>query len=234
MINGIIGRKKGMAQLFNENRNIVQVTAIEAGPCFITQVKRAEKEGYNAVQLGFGDTKRLTQPEKGHLKKTGNLKYLREFRLDDVASLEVGQKVDVSIFKPGDIVDVIGISKGKGFAGGVKRYHFSGGLKTHGQSDRHRAPGAIGSTTFPGRVWKGLRMAGHMGNARVTVRGLTVVEANAEKNLLLLRGAVPGAKDGILFVKKSRIAARGAAPSATPSADKNKAASADKNKAASA
>jgi len=226
MINGIIGRKKGMDQLFNENRNIVQITAIEAGPCFITQVKRAEKEGYNAIQLGFGDTKRLTQPEKGHLKKTGNLKYLREFRLDDVASLEVGQKVDVSIFKPGDIVDVIGISKGKGFAGGVKRHHFSGGLKTHGQSDRHRAPGAIGSTTFPGRVWKGLRMAGHMGDARATVRGLMVVEANAEKNLLLLRGAVPGANDGILLVKKSRIAARGAAPSATPSADKNKAASA--------
>ena len=222
MINGIIGRKKGMAQLFNENRNIVQVTAIEAGPCFITQVKRAEKEGYNAIQLGFGDTKRLTQPEKGHLKKTGNLKYLREFRLDEVASLEVGQKVDVSIFKPGDIVDVIGISKGKGFAGGVKRHHFSGGLKTHGQSDRHRAPGAIGATTFPGRVWKGLRMAGHMGDSRATVRGLTVVEANAEKNLLLLRGAVPGANDGILLVKKSRIAARGAAPSA----DKNKAASA--------
>jgi large subunit ribosomal protein L3 len=234
MINGIIGRKKGMAQLFNENRNIVQVTAIEAGPCFITQVKRAEKEGYNAVQLGFGDTKRLTQPEKGHLKKTGNLKYLREFRSDDVASLEVGQKVDVSIFKPGDIVDVIGISKGKGFAGGVKRHHFSGGPKTHGQSDRHRAPGAIGSTTFPGRVWKGLRMAGHMGNARATVRGLKVIEANAEKNLLLLRGAVPGAKDGILLVKKSMIAAGGTAPSATPSTDKNKAISANKNKEASA
>jgi large subunit ribosomal protein L3 len=234
MINGIIGRKKGMAQLFDENRNIVQVTAIEAGPCFITQVKRTEKEGYNAVQLGFGDTKRLTQPEKGHLKKTGNLKYLREFRSDDVASLEVGQKVDVSIFKLGDIVDVIGISKGKGFAGGVKRHHFSGGPKTHGQSDRHRAPGAIGSTTFPGRVWKGLRMAGHMGNARATVRGLKVVEANAEKNLLLVRGAVPGANDGILLVKKSRIAAGGAAPSAAPSTDKTKAASTDKNKAVSA
>jgi large subunit ribosomal protein L3 len=223
-----------MAQLFNENRNIVQVTAIEAGPCFITQVKRAEKEGYNAVQLGFGDTKRLTQPEKGHLKKTGNLKYLREFRSDDVASLEVGQKVDVSIFKPGDIVDVIGISKGKGFAGGVKRHHFSGGPKTHGQSDRHRAPGAIGSTTFPGRVWKGLRMAGHMGNARATVRGLKVVEANAEKNLLLVRGAVPGANDGILLVKKSKIAAGGAVPSTTPSNDKSKTVSPSKNKEASA
>jgi large subunit ribosomal protein L3 len=221
MINGIIGRKKGMAQLFSEDRTVVQVTVIEAGPCFITQVKRAEKEGYNAVQLGFGDTKRLTQPEKGHLKKTGNLKYLREFRSDDVATLEVGQKVDVSIFKPGDIVDVIGISKGRGFAGGVKRHHFRGGPKTHGQSDRHRAPGAIGSTTFPGRVWKGLRMAGHMGNARATVRGLKVVEANAEKNLLLLRGAVPGAKNGILLVKKSMIA-----PGViTPSTNKNKEAS---------
>jgi large subunit ribosomal protein L3 len=233
MINGIIGRKKGMARLFTEDRTVVEVTAIEAGPCFITQVKRAEKEGYNAVQMGFGDTKRLTQPEKGHLKKTGNLKYLREFRSDDVASLEVGQKVDVSIFKPGDIVDVIGISKGRGFAGGVKRHHFKGGPKTHGQSDRHRAPGAIGSTTFPGRVWKGLRMAGHMGNARATVRGLKIVEANAEKNLLLLRGAVPGAKDGILLVQKSKIAARGAALSATPSTDKNKEVSANKNKEAS-
>jgi large subunit ribosomal protein L3 len=217
MINGIIGRKKGMAQLFNEDRTIVQVTAIEAGPCFITQVKRVEKEGYNAVQLGFGDTKRINQPEKGHLKKTGNLKYLREFSSDEAETLEVGQKVDVSIFKPGDIVDVIGISKGKGFAGGVKRHHFSGGPKTHGQSDRHRAPGSIGATTSPGRVWKGLRMAGHMGNARTTVRGLRVVEANAEKNLLLVRGAVPGAKDGILLVQKSQIASRVPVPSAKKS-----------------
>lgn len=243
MINGIIGRKKGMAQLFKEDRTVAEVTVIEAGPCFITQVKRAEKEGYNAVQLGFCDTKRLNQPEKGHLKKTGNLKYLREFRSDEVASLEVGQKVDVSIFKSGDIVDVIGISKGRGFAGGVKRHHFSGGPKTHGQSDRHRAPGAIGSTTFPGRVWKGLRMAGHMGNARATVRGLTVVEANAEKNLLLVRGAVPGAKYGILLVQKSKKAkkpvavAEGAAKTdkkKETSAGKVKEASTDKKKETSA
>lgn len=217
MIDGIIGRKKGMAQMFNEDRTVVQVTAIEAGPCFVTQVKRVEKEGYNAVQLGFGDTKRINQPEKGHLKKTGNLKYLREFGVGEADSIEVGQKVDVSIFKPGDIVDVVGISKGKGFAGGVKRYHFSGGPKTHGQSDRHRAPGSIGATTSPGRIWKGLRMAGHLGNARITVRGLKVVEANAEKNLLLVRGAVPGAQDGILLVKKSQIAPRVAVPSAKKS-----------------
>lgn len=211
MIDGIIGRKKGMTQLFNEDRTVDQVTAIEAGPCFITQVKQVGNEGYNAVQLGFGDAKRINQPEKGHLKKTGNLKYLREFRSDDVSSLEVGSKVDVSIFQPGDIVDVVGISKGKGFAGGVKRYHFSGGPKTHGQSDRHRAPGSIGSGTTPGRVWKGLHMAGHMGNERVTVRGLRVVEANAEKNLLLVNGAVPGSKEGILLVKKSKIAPGAAA-----------------------
>ena len=224
MINGIIGRKKGMAQIFNEDRTVVEVTVIEAGPCFITQVKRAEREGYNAVQLGFGDTKRLTQPEKGHLKKTGNLKYLREFRSDDVAALEVGQKVDVSVFKAGDLVDVIGISKGRGFAGGMKRHHFSGGPMTHGQSDRQRAPGAIGSTTFPGRVWKGLRMAGHMGNERATVRGLKVVESNAEKNLLLVRGAVPGAKDGILLIKKSMKIEKVpvVSESAKPSAKKSK------------
>lgn len=214
MIDGIIGRKKGMAQMFNEDRTVAQVTAIEAGPCFVTQVKRVEKEGYNAVQLGFGDTKRINQPEKGHLKKTGNLKYLREFNMEEADTLEVGQKVDVSIFKPGDIVDVIGVSKGRGFAGGVKRHNFGGGPKTHGQSDRQRAPGAIGSTTYPGRIWKGLRMAGHMGNARTTVRGLKVVEANAEKNLLLIKGAVPGAKDGIVLVKKSKIAPRVGAPSA--------------------
>jgi large subunit ribosomal protein L3 len=234
MINGIIGRKKGMAQIFNADRAIVQVTAIEAGPCFITQVKRADKEGYNAVQLGFGDAKRLTQPEKGHLKKSGNLKYLREFRSDDVSTLEVGQKVDVSIFKPGDIVDVIGISKGRGFAGGVKRHHFRGGPKTHGQSDRHRAPGAIGSTTFPGRVWKGLSMAGHMGNARATVSGLQVVEANAEKNLLLVRGAVPGAKDGVLLVQKSKKRAKmpivSESAKSSAKSDKKKEASVDKAK----
>lgn len=203
MIDGIIGRKKGMAQVFNEDRSVVQVTAIEAGPCFITQVKRADKEGYDAVQLGFGEAKRLNQPEKGHLKKVGLLKHLREFRVPDTSSVEVGQKIDVSIFKPGDIVDVVGISKGCGFAGTIKRHHFSGGPKTHGQSDRHRAPGSIGSTTTPGRVFKGKKMAGHMGDERVTVRGLKVVQTDAERNLLLVKGAVPGARDGILLIKKS-------------------------------
>jgi len=203
MIEGIIGRKIGMTQVFGEDGKVAPVTAIEVGPCFVTQIKRAEKEGYDAVQLGFGEAKRLNSPQKGHLKKVGMLKHLREFEASDIASIQVGQRVDVSIFKPGDLVDVTGISKGKGFAGVVKRHHFAGGPKTHGQSDRHRAPGSIGATTTPGRVFKGLRMAGHMGNERVTVRHLRVIEADAERNLLLVRGAVPGARNRLITIKKS-------------------------------
>lgn len=203
MISGIIGRKIGMTQVFQENGRVEAVTAIEAGPCFVTQVKRVAKGGYDAVQLGFGTAKRLNLPEKGHLKNVGLLKHLREFEASDIDSIEVGQKVDTSIFEPGDLVDVTGISKGKGFAGVVKRYHFAGGPKTHGQSDRHRAPGSIGATTSPGRVFKGKRMAGHMGDERVTVRRLKVVEADAERNLLLVHGAVPGAKKGLVIIRKS-------------------------------
>ena len=203
MISGIIGRKIGMTQVFRENGRVEAVTAIEAGPCFVTQVKRVAKGGYDAVQLGFGTAKRLNLPEKGHLKNVGLLKHLREFEVSDIDSIEVGQKVDASIFEPGDLVDVTGISKGKGFAGVVKRHHFAGGPKTHGQSDRHRAPGSIGATTSPGRVFKGKRMAGHMGDERVTVRRLKVVEADAERNLLLVHGAVPGAKKGLVIIRKS-------------------------------
>jgi large subunit ribosomal protein L3 len=202
MVTGIIGRKLGMTQVFNEDRTVVPVTAIEAGPCFVTQIKRADKEGYNGVQLGFGEAKRLSSAEKGHLKKLGMLKNLREFEGEDVDSIELGQKVDVSMFQPGDLVDVIGISKGKGFQGGVKRHGFAGGPKTHGQSDRHRAPGSIGSSATPGRVLKGHKMAGHMGHEQVTVRKLRVVEADTERNLLLVRGAVPGAKNGLLKIRK--------------------------------
>jgi len=203
MISGIIGRKIGMTQIFQENGRVEAITAIEAGPCFVTQVKRVAKGGYDAVQLGFGTAKRLNLPEKGHLKNVGLLKHLREFEASDIDSIEVGQKVDASIFEPGDLVDVTGISKGKGFAGVVKRYHFAGGPKTHGQSDRHRAPGSIGATTSPGRVFKGKRMAGHMGDERVTVRRLKVVEADAERNLLLVHGAVPGARMGLVTIRKS-------------------------------
>jgi large subunit ribosomal protein L3 len=192
-----------MTQVFSEDGRVEPVTAIEAGPCFVTQIKRAEKGGYDAVQLGFGQAKRLNSPQKGHLKEVGMLKYLREFKAADIDSIEAGHKVDVGMFKTGDLVDISGTSKGRGFAGGVKRHHFAGGPKTHGQSDRHRAPGSIGAGTSPGRVWKGLRMAGHMGNQRVTVRKLKVVEADPERNLLLIRGAVPGPRKGLLIIRKS-------------------------------
>jgi large subunit ribosomal protein L3 len=203
MVQGIIGRKLGMTQVFTEDRTVAQVTAIAAGPCLVTQIKRAEKDGYDAIQLGFGEAKRLNSPEKGHLKKLGMFKHLREFPAEDIASIELGQVVDVSIFKPGDVVDVSGTSKGKGFAGVVKRHHFSGGPKTHGQSDRHRAPGSIGATTTPARVLKGKKMAGHMGSEQVTVRRLKVVEADAERNLLLVRGGVPGSRNGLVIIRKA-------------------------------
>jgi len=203
MVQGIIGRKLGMGQIFTDKGKAEGVTAIEAGPCVVTQVKTTAKEGYIAAQLGFGEAKRLSSPQRGHLKGLGQFKYLREFRVADSEGIKVGDKVDVSLFKPGDLVDITGVSKGKGFAGVVKRHHFAGGPKTHGQSDRHRAPGAIGSTTSPGRVLKGRRMAGHMGNSRVTARHLEVYKADPARNLLLVKGAAPGAKNGLLVIKKS-------------------------------
>jgi large subunit ribosomal protein L3 len=156
------------------------------------QVKTPAKDGYSAAQLGFGET-----------KKQGKFRYFREFKLADTEDIEIGNKVDVSLFKAGDLVNITGISKGKGFAGVVKRHHFAGGPKTHGQSDRHRAPGSIGAGTSPGRVFKGTRMAGHMGNKRVTVQHLEVFEADPTRNLLLVKGAVPAARNGLLLIKKS-------------------------------
>jgi len=199
----IIGRKLGMTQMFDDQGALEAVTAIEAGPCFVVQKKTKGKDGYDAVQLGFGEMKRCNSPEKGHLKAAGReLRYLNEFRLDDTGLFEVGQSLDASLFEKGERVDVIGVSKGKGFAGGVKRYHFSGGPKTHGQSDRHRAPGSVGGTTSPGRVYKGTRMAGHMGNARVTVRNLEVLQADSNRNLILIKGAVPGAVGGVVLISR--------------------------------
>ncbi len=202
MVKGLLGKKIGMTHWYKDGKE-VSVTAIEAGPCFVTQVKSAEKDGYNAVQLAFETAKRLNAPLKGHLKELGLFKHLREFKVDDVKSVKTGQKIDVDMFKSGDLVNVTGISKGRGFAGGVKRYHFKGGPKTHGQSDRQRAPGAVGSTTSPGRVFKGLRMAGHMGNSRVTVRDIEVVEVDLERHVLWVKGAVPGAKNGLLLINKA-------------------------------
>lgn len=203
MIQGILGRKLGMTQVFGEKGRAEPVTAIEAGPCAVTQVKSKIKEGYEAVQLGFGESKRLTKAEKGHLKDLPAFAYLREFPVDNSADMKVGDKVDVSLFKEGDVVSVSGISKGKGFAGVVKRHHFKGGPKTHGQTDRERHPGAIGSTTTPGHLWKGLRMAGHMGGEQTKVRRLKVVRTDPERNLLLVRGAVPGYKNGLLLIEKA-------------------------------
>ncbi len=204
MLQGIIGRKLGITQIFRDNGQAETVTAIEAGPCTVVQVKNVAKEGYNAVQLGFGEAKRLKSAQRGHLKELGQFGYLREFRVEDMGAVKVGDKVDVSLFKGGERVDVIGVSKSKGFAGVVKRHHFAGGPKTHGQSDRNRHPGAIGSTTYPGRVWKGLRMAGRMGNEQVTVRNLEVVAADIEHNRLLLKGAVAGYRNGLLLIRKSK------------------------------
>lgn len=202
MVSGIIGKKIGMTQIFTDDGTMVPVTAIEAGPCVVTQVKSVDVDGYKSVQLGFEESKRLNKPEKGHLKKLGSFRHLREFKHQDTAGIELGQKVNIDILQPGDIVDIVGISKGRGFAGVVKRHGFSGGPKTHGQSDRHRAPGSIGGGTDPGRVFKGQRMAGHMGNVRVTVRNLKVIKSDPDRNLLLIRGAVPGAPNGLLMIKK--------------------------------
>ena len=186
-----------------EDGRLLPVTAIQAGPCTVVQLKTKERDGYQAVQLGFGERKRITEPEKGHLKGLGPFGLLREFRVEEIGAFQVGQRVDVSIFAAGDTVDVVGRSRGMGFAGGVKRHHFHGGPKTHGQSDRHRAPGSIGAGTTPGRVLKGLRMAGHMGDERVTTQNLKVVGVEAEKDLLLVKGAVPGPKNGYIIIRHS-------------------------------
>ena len=203
MLQGIIGRKLGMTQIFRDNGKVEAVTVIEAGPCTVIQVKAAAKEGYNAVQLGFGNAERLKSPQRGHLKGLGQFRHLREFRVNAAEAVEVGDTIDVNLFKEGDLVDVTGMSKSKGFAGVVKRYHFAGGPKTHGQSDRHRHAGSIGATTSPGRVFKGTRMAGRMGNERVTMRHLEVFQADPEANLLMVKGAVPGNRNGLLLIRKS-------------------------------
>ena len=204
MTEGIIGKKLGMTQVFADDGRAHAVTAIEAGPCTLTQLKTVESDGYNAAQLGFGEKGQPKSPKKKRAKERAKHDYLREFRQADIGDLEVGQKIDVSLFKTGDLVNVTGISKGKGFAGTVKRHHFGGGPKTHGQSDRHRAPGSIGAGSTPGRVWKVMRMAGHMGARQATVCNLEVFQADPERNLLLVKGAVPGTKNTLLLIRKSR------------------------------
>jgi len=207
---GILGKKVGMTQIFDERGDVIPVTVIEAGPCFVVQKRTKERDGYRGIQLGFEEVKpkRLSKGQLGHLRKNDlpPLRYLREVRISEKDEYEEGQKITVDIFTVGERVDVVGVSKGRGFAGTVKRHGFSRQPKTHGQSDRERAPGSIGSTTTPGRVYKGKRMAGHMGDERVTVRNLQVVRVDEERNLLMLRGAVPGARSGLLTIKLASAA----------------------------
>jgi len=202
MLQAFLGKKIGMSQIFRQDGRVVPVTVIQAGPCVVTQIKTKETDGYEAVQIGFGEAKRLNKPMAGHLKNNPS-RYLREVRADGVTEHQVGQRISADIFQPGELVDVIGTSRGRGFAGTVKRHGFSGGPRTHGQSDRARAPGSIGAGTFPGRIFKGLRMAGHMGNERITVKNLEVVRVDTERNLLLLKGGVPGAPNGLLLIRKT-------------------------------
>lgn len=207
---GILGHKVGMTQLLTERGVVVPVTVLEAGPCYVTQIKTTEKDGYTAVQLGYREIKprRLSKGEMGHLRRRNAnlpaLRILREFRLKSVADYSVGQKVLSDIFTVGQLVDVQGTAKGRGFQGGVRRYGFRGGPRTHGQSDRLRAPGASSSGTTPGRLYKGKHMAGHMGNVPVTVANLRVELVDPERNLLVVRGAVPGPRGGLVIITEAR------------------------------
>ncbi|MEZ4519574.1 MAG: 50S ribosomal protein L3 [Chloroflexota bacterium] len=206
---GLIGIKVGMTQVFDETGVVTPVTIVQAGPCYVTQVKNGDSDGYSAVQLGFGEVpeKRLTKGQRGHLGLSKSdvdipaVRHLREFRTKNTSEYEVGQQLTVEQFETGDRVDVTGTSKGKGFAGGVKRHHFKGGVKTHGQSDRHRAPGSIGSTSTMSRVPKGRRMAGRMGNERQTAQNLKVIRIDSERNLIAIKGALPGAKGGLVIIR---------------------------------
>jgi large subunit ribosomal protein L3 len=211
MVDTLLGRKIGMTQVFTDTGEAVPVTVLELGPNYVTQIKTPARDGYSAVQIGFRESKKLNKPERGHTRKAGapSLRHLHEVPStgDDG---QPGQQLSVDIFNKGDKVDVtVGAvkgthgTKGKGFAGVVKRHGFAGGPKTHGQSDRHRAPGSVGAGTTPGHVFKGTRMGGHMGNRRATVLNITVVDVLPERNLLLVKGGVPGAKNGTVVVRKA-------------------------------
>jgi len=203
---GIIGKKLGMTQLFDTDGKVTPVTVIQAGPCFVTAVRNAEHDGYTAVQLGFEEVtpERLSGGERGHFQKRNlpTLKHVREFRVKEIDVTE-GQRLTVEVFTAGDHVDVVGTSKGRGFAGTIKRHHFNRQPTTHGASDRTRAPGSSSSTTTPGRVRKGTRRSGHMGTDRITIQNLEVMAIDTERNLLALRGSVPGAKGGLVIIKAS-------------------------------
>jgi large subunit ribosomal protein L3 len=206
MVNALIGKKLGMSQLFSPDGKATPVTVIQAGPCTITQIKSVESDGYNAVQLGFGERKpqRTNKPLLGHFRKSGKGPFavVREVRVDDVGEFELGQEVSADIFQVGELVNVVGRTKGKGFAGAIKRWNFSRGPMSHGGRNK-RAPGSIGCSATPSRVIKGRKMPGQMGNRRSTVKGLMVVDVRPEENIILIRGAVPGGRNGVVFIKKS-------------------------------
>jgi len=204
---GILGRKLGMTQVFDDANRVIPVSVIEAGPCRVVQLRTPERDGYSAVQIAFGETKaaRLNKPELGHLKAAGGppQRYLAELRVDDLSGFELGQIIAADVFAAGERVDVTGISKGSGFAGVMKRHNFSGQGASHGNHKKHRSPGSIGACATPARVFKGMKMAGQMGNVRVTTLNLEVVEGDAERGLLLIKGSVPGASGGLVFVRSA-------------------------------
>ena len=200
---GLIGRKVGMTQVFQPDGTMFAVSVVEVTPNTVTRLRTADRDGYTAVQLGAGERRRLTKPVAGQLRDLPRVRTIREFRLDDLDGYSVGQQLSVGeVFAEGELVDVTGVSKGQGFAGTVKRHHFKRGPKTHG-SDNYRKPGSIGPGTTPGRVYKGLRMGGHMGSERVTIKKLRVVRVDAERNLILVKGSVPGAPGALTFVRKA-------------------------------
>lgn len=206
-MSGLIGKKLGMTRIFDERGNSIPVTVIETGPCYVTEIRTADKNGYDAIQLGFIDKpqKQVNKPEAGHFKKANVApqRFIREFRtFKNASELKLGDVVKADIFKAGDKIKVIGVSKGKGFQGVMKRHHFGGGSTTHGQSDRRRAPGSVGGSSYPSRVWKGMRMAGQMGNARVSLRNLKIVKVDVENNIVMVGGGVPGARNGIVILSK--------------------------------
>ena len=208
MSKGLIGKKLGMTGLFSSEGIHIPVTVIQAGPCMVTQIKTVVVEGYNALQLGFGEKKksRINKPKAGHLKKSGDgsFAFLREFPVDKPEEYTLGQLVPLDLFKVGERVDVVGISKGRGFSGVIKRHGFHGGKKTHG-SHSHRIPGSIGCSAWPAKVIKGKKMPGHFGYTRKTIRNLEIIDIRPEENLILLKGAIPGAKSGIVEIKKLKF-----------------------------
>lgn len=204
---GIVGRKIGMTQVFDEKSRVVPVTVIQAGPCRVSGVRTREGDGYSAIQMAFGEVspRRLSKPEAGHLSKAGvaPARHLVELRLKDVSGFQVGQQIKADIFAKGDRADVVGVSKGKGFSGVMKRHNFAGKSASHGTQRKHRSPGSIGACATPSRVFKGLRMAGHMGHERVTMLNLEVVDADPARDLLLIKGAVPGPDGGLVLVRST-------------------------------